>query len=149
MKRLFIITVIGWIVFPPDLYVQALTCQKCLTLTLCDPMLYLTLCDPMDCIHQAPLSMGFSRQEYRSQWTLIQCDWCPYKKRKFEHRETTPGVPDCCCKSLSQSEKQEVESWLESELFEDVFFSELKKLFFKLVIIQRGDGSILWCIRNF
>ena len=27
---------------------------------------YLTLCDPMDCSPQAPLSMGFSRQEY---WT--------------------------------------------------------------------------------
>ena len=28
---------------------------------------YLTLCDPMDCIaHQAPLSMGFSREEYWS-----------------------------------------------------------------------------------
>ena len=27
----------------------------------------LTLCDPMDCVaHQAPLSMGFSRQEYES-----------------------------------------------------------------------------------
>ena len=26
-----------------------------------------TLCDPMDCVaHQAPLSMGFSRQEYWS-----------------------------------------------------------------------------------
>ena len=25
-----------------------------------------TLCDPMDCSPQAPLSMGFSRQEYRS-----------------------------------------------------------------------------------
>ena len=24
----------------------------------------LTLCDPMDCSHQAPLSVGFSRQEY-------------------------------------------------------------------------------------
>ena len=24
-------------------------------------------CDPMDCSHQAPLSMGFSRQEYWSQ----------------------------------------------------------------------------------
>ena len=28
--------------------------------------LYPTLCDPMDCSHQAPLSMGFSRQEYWS-----------------------------------------------------------------------------------
>ena len=26
----------------------------------------LTLCDPMDCSGQAPLSMGFSRQEYWS-----------------------------------------------------------------------------------
>ena len=25
-----------------------------------------TLCDPMDCTHQAPLSKGFSRQEYWS-----------------------------------------------------------------------------------
>ena len=28
--------------------------------------LCLTLCNPMDCIRQAPLSMGFSRQEYWS-----------------------------------------------------------------------------------
>ena len=27
---------------------------------------YLTLCNPMDCTHQAPLSKGFSRQEYRN-----------------------------------------------------------------------------------
>ena len=27
---------------------------------------YLTLCNPMDCSPQAPLSMGFSRQEYQS-----------------------------------------------------------------------------------
>ena len=26
----------------------------------------LTLCDPMTVVHQAPLSMGFSRQEYYS-----------------------------------------------------------------------------------
>ena len=26
----------------------------------------LTLCNPMDCTHQAPLSSGFSRQEYWS-----------------------------------------------------------------------------------
>ena len=30
----------------------------------------LTLCDPMDCSHQAPLSMGFSRQEH---WTELPC----------------------------------------------------------------------------
>ena len=30
----------------------------------------LTLCDPMDCSRQAPLSMGFSRQEH---WTELPC----------------------------------------------------------------------------
>ena len=34
--------------------------RKALAAQLC-----LTLCDPMDCPRQAPLSMGFSRQEYR------------------------------------------------------------------------------------
>ena len=29
-----------------------------------------TLCDPMDGVHQAPLSMGFSRQEY---WNRMPC----------------------------------------------------------------------------
>ena len=29
-----------------------------------------TLCDPMDCSHQAPLSMGFSSQEY---WNRLPC----------------------------------------------------------------------------
>ena len=29
-----------------------------------------TLCDPMDCTHQAPLCMGFSRQEY---WSGLPC----------------------------------------------------------------------------
>ena len=31
---------------------------------------YLTLCDPVDCSPQAPLSMGFSRQEY---WSGLPC----------------------------------------------------------------------------
>ena len=30
------------------------------------PQACLTLCDPVDCSPQAPLSMGFSRQEYKS-----------------------------------------------------------------------------------
>ena len=30
----------------------------------------LTLCDPMDCSHQSPLSLGFSRQEY---WNGLSC----------------------------------------------------------------------------
>ena len=33
--------------------------------------LCLTLCDPLDCVaHQAPLSMGFSRQGY---WSGLPC----------------------------------------------------------------------------
>ena len=32
--------------------------------------LWPTLCDPMDCTRQAPLSMGFSRQEY---WSGLLC----------------------------------------------------------------------------
>ena len=32
--------------------------------------LYLTLFNPMDCSHQAPLSMGFSREEY---WSGLPC----------------------------------------------------------------------------
>ena len=32
--------------------------------------LCLTLCDPTDCTHQAPLSLGFSRQEY---WSGLPC----------------------------------------------------------------------------
>ena len=39
-------------------------------LAVCLPVkslqLCLILCNPMDCSHQAPLSMGFSRQEYCS-----------------------------------------------------------------------------------
>ena len=39
-----------------EVKVKVLVTQSCLT-----------LCDPMDCVaHQAPLSMEFSRQEYRS-----------------------------------------------------------------------------------
>ena len=37
----------------------------CLVTELC-----LTLCDPMDCSPQAPLFMGFSRQEY---WSGLPC----------------------------------------------------------------------------
>ena len=44
-------------------YVRAKSLQLCLT-----------LCDPMDCsppgVHQAPLSIGFSREEY---WSGLSC----------------------------------------------------------------------------
>ena len=40
-------------------------CCSCLVTKSC-----LTLCDPMDCSHQDPLSMGFSRQEY---WNELSC----------------------------------------------------------------------------
>ena len=41
------------------------TCASMLSLQLCP-----TLCDPMDCSLPAPLSMGFSRQEY---WSGLPC----------------------------------------------------------------------------
>ena len=42
------------------------------TQSLCAKSLQLcpTLCDPMDCSHQTPLSMGFSRQGY---WSGLPC----------------------------------------------------------------------------
>ena len=40
-------------------------CVSATSLQLC-----LTLCNPMDGAHQAPLSMGFSRQEY---WSGLLC----------------------------------------------------------------------------
>ena len=46
--------------------------SRCLSLGLSSStcvlvaQLCLTLCDPVDCSPQAPLSMGFSRQEYWS-----------------------------------------------------------------------------------
>ena len=44
-----------WFLLSPLLWVGAQTLQSCLT-----------LCDPVDHTHQAPLSMGFPRQEYGS-----------------------------------------------------------------------------------
>ena len=41
---------------PPEHHLCAKSLQSCLT-----------VCDPMDCSLQAPLSMGFSRQEYWSE----------------------------------------------------------------------------------
>ena len=40
--------------------------SHCISLSLLVAQLCPTLGDPMDCSHQAPLSMGFSRQEYGS-----------------------------------------------------------------------------------
>ena len=40
---------------------NSIACVHAKSLQLC-----WTLCNPLDCSHQAPLSMGFSRQEYWS-----------------------------------------------------------------------------------
>ena len=50
----------GWMYKENVVYVQWNTC--CCAVTKSCP----TLCNPMDCTCQAPLSMGFSRQEYWS-----------------------------------------------------------------------------------
>ena len=42
----------------------AVQCKDCVCVLVAQ--LCLTLCDSMDGTHQAPLSMGFSRQEYWS-----------------------------------------------------------------------------------
>ena len=48
------------LLFPPPAFICAQSLQSCPT-----------FCDPMDCIaHQAPLSMGFSKQEY---WSGLPC----------------------------------------------------------------------------
>ena len=38
----------------------------CAHVLSCFSCRYLTLCNPTDCTHQAPVSMGFSRQEHRN-----------------------------------------------------------------------------------
>ena len=58
-------------------------------LCMCAQLLqsFLTLCDPMNSIaHQAPLSIGFSRQEYWSEFLtqglnsqLLNCGWILYR----------------------------------------------------------------------
>ena len=48
----------------------------------------LILCDPMDCSHQAPLSMGFSRQEY---WSGLLC----HPPKDLPDPGIKPGSPQC------------------------------------------------------
>ena len=50
----------NWLIALLCKYHESLFCSGLVTMSC------LTLCDPMDCSHQAPLSMGFSKQEYWS-----------------------------------------------------------------------------------
>ena len=60
LKSLIYIRVLSWFVHLVDF-------NRCMKLSEVRVTHWcLTLCDPMDCSHQAPLSMGFSRQEYWS-----------------------------------------------------------------------------------
>ena len=52
---------------PPQLPFRLFPAEMCLLSRL---QSCLTLCDPMDCSRQAPLSMGFSRQE---NWSGLPC----------------------------------------------------------------------------
>ena len=58
----------------------------------------LTLCDPWTVVHQAPLSMGFSRPEYWSGWL------CP-PPEDFPTQGSNPGLP-CCRQILSRLSHQ-------------------------------------------
>ena len=51
-----------------NLMEDKIVCQMCASVCVCAKSVEscLAQCGPMDCIHQAPLSMGFSRQEYWS-----------------------------------------------------------------------------------
>ena len=71
----------NWQDQPPNLF--AILCTK--SLQSC-----LTLCDPMDLAHQAPLSMGFSRQEC---WSRMPCP-CPEDLPK-------PGIEPVSLTSLA------------------------------------------------
>ena len=54
-------------VFPISLIIGNSLHSASMTFVLClVSQSHPTLCDPMDCSHQAPLSMGFLRQEYWS-----------------------------------------------------------------------------------
>ena len=45
---------------------ESVSCLLCCAVLCLVVQSYLALCDPTDVAHQAPLSMDFSRQEYRS-----------------------------------------------------------------------------------
>ena len=50
----------------------------------------MTLCNPMDLAHQAPLSIGFSRQEHWSGWPFLSPEDLPdpgIKSRSPHHRQ--------------------------------------------------------------
>ena len=57
-----------WIILFLDLILVKWVYSVCELLNTYDvcPFLHVTYYDPMDCTHQAPLSMGFFRQEYWS-----------------------------------------------------------------------------------
>ena len=57
----------------------------------------LTLCNPMDCrVHQAPLFMGFSRQEY---WSGLPCPPAGYLPNPGVE-STSPAAPSLQVDSL-------------------------------------------------
>ena len=56
--------------------------------------LYRILCDPMDCSLQAPLSMGFSRQEYWSGVPLLSLEQLgPHEIEEKVQSSSIPSAP--------------------------------------------------------
>ena len=84
----------------------------------------LTLCDPVDCIPQASLSMGFSRQEYWSGLpfpspleTLVMSKWCQnYLWCHFSHSVFATPWTAACQASLSITNSQPLLKLMSIEL---------------------------------
>ena len=64
-----------------------------------------TLCDPMDCTHQAPLSMEFSRQEY---WSGLPCP----PAGDLPNPGIKPRSPALQADSLSHQESPRILEWV-------------------------------------
>ena len=79
-------------------------CVLCLVTQLCS-----TFCKPMDCSLQAPLSMGFSRQEY---WSGLPCP----PPRDLSHPGTESRSPTLTVDSLP-SEPSRKPKALRSKIF--------------------------------
>ena len=90
-----------------------------LSWTLCCAQSYLTLCNPWDCGPQAPLSMGFSRQEYWSELPFPLPGNLP-----------DPGIKLVSCALALQVDSLPAKPWRNPSRTEEIlffFFSDKRK----------------------
>ena len=108
-----------------------------------------TLCDPMDCTHKAPLSLGFSRQDYwrglprpppresflPKDWTLISYVFYIGRRVLYHKRKAVSVGP--IIRSFSYS----LISWM---FFKHVFFSQSTKILRYHIITKLIQCRLLW-----